>query len=126
MRLRPLVSTALVTTAVALTACGGDSDEDQIRSAVTDFTEAVQDKDAGKLCSSVVTERIPDGEKCEDQVSGDEFESIGKLEDIKVTDIKVKGDTATAQVAATVDGKESKDDGTFKKVDGDWKLALDE
>jgi len=126
MRLRPLVSTALVTTAVALTACGGDSDEDQIRSAVTDFTEAVKDKDAGKLCSSVVTERIPDGEKCEDQVSGDEFESIGKLEDIKVTDIKVKGDTATAQVAATVDGKESKDEGTFKKVDGDWKLALDE
>ncbi len=93
---------------------------------MTEFTEAVQEKDAGKLCDSVVTERIPEGEKCEDQVSGDEFESIGKLEDIKVSDIKIKGETATAKVAATVDGKESKDDGTFKKVDGDWKLALDE
>jgi protein-disulfide isomerase len=126
MRNRALLPTLLTAIALGVSACGGDSDEDQIRSAVTEFTEAVQDKDSAEFCDSVVTERIPEGKKCEDVVGGKEFEAIGKLEDIKVSEIKVKGDTATAKVAATVDGKEMKDDGSFKKVDGDWKLDLDE
>jgi ketosteroid isomerase-like protein len=120
----------LLLTAVALgvSACGGvgDSDEDQIRSVTDDFTEAVQDKDAGKLCDSVAIEKIPEGKKCEGELSDTFFKAVGKLEDVKVSEIKVKGDTATAKVAATVEGKEMKDDGSFKKVDGDWKLDLDE
>ena len=125
MRNRALLPTLLTAAALAVSACG-ESDEDQIRSAVTGFTEGVQDKDAGKLCDSVITERIPEGEKCEDQVSGEEFESVAKLEDIEVSDIKVDGDTATAKIVATVDGEKTEDDGTFKKIDGDWKLDLDE
>lgn len=128
MRNRALLPALLTAVALGVSACGGggDSDEDQIRSVADEFTEAVRDKDAGRFCDSVVTEQIPDGKKCEDEVSGQDFESIPKVEDVKVSEIKVKGDTATAKVAATVEGKEMKDDGSFKKVDGDWKLDLDE
>ena len=127
MRNRALLPTLLTAVALGVSACGGgDSDEDQIRSVTADFSEAVQDKDGGKFCDSVVTEEIPKGKKCEGELSDLFFKGIGKLEDVKVSEIKVKGDTATAKVAATVDGKEMKDDGSFKKVDGDWKLDLDE
>lgn len=126
MRLRPLVSTLLVTTAVTLTACGGESDEEQIEGVVASFADAVQEKDAGKLCDTVVTERIPEGKQCEDQVSAEEFGSIGDVESIEVTNIEIDGNKATADVTATVGGEEMKDDATFRKTDGDWKLNLDQ
>jgi ketosteroid isomerase-like protein len=126
MRLRPLVSAVLLTAAVALAACGGGSDEEQIEEVVASVSDAVREKDAGQLCDSVVTERIPEGEECADQISADDFGSIGDVESIEVTDIEVDGETATAQVSATVDGEETDDDATFAKSDGDWKLNLDE
>lgn len=126
MRLRPLVSTLLVTTAVALSACGGGSDEEQIEAVVADFADAVEEKDAAKLCDTVVTEQIPEGEDCEEQVSAEEFGSIGDVESIEVTDIEVDGNSATANVTATVGGEEMPDEASFTKSDGDWKLNLDE
>lgn len=126
MRLRPLAAAVLVTAAVALTACGGESDEEQIEEVVAEFADAVKEKDAAKLCATVVTEQIPEGEDCEEQVSAEEFGSIGDVESIEVSDIKVDGNSATANVTATVGGEEMEDEASFRKADGDWKLNLDE
>lgn len=117
MRLRPLVAVVLLTAAVALSACGGESDEEQIEGVVASFSDAVREQDAGKLCDAVITERIPEGEQCEDQcedqVSAEEFGSIGDVERIEVSEIEVDGETATATVTATVGGDEMDDDASF-------------
>jgi len=129
MRNRALLLALLSAIALAVSACGGDSDEDQIRSVVTEFAEAVQEKDGAKLCDSVVTGRIPGGRQCEGEVADaffEEVEQAGEVEGVRVNEIEVEGDTATARVLVTVNGEEMDDEGTFKKVDGDWKFALDE
>lgn len=113
MRLRPLVAVVLLTAAVALSACGGESDEEQIEGVVASFSDAVREQDAGKLCDAVITERIPEGEQCEDQVSAEEFGSIGDVERIEGSEIEVDGETATATVTATVGGDEMDDDASF-------------
>ena len=44
--------------------------------------------------------------------------------DAKLVDLKTEGDTATATVVQTSEGKEEKNSIEFKKVDGAWKIAL--
>lgn len=126
MRVRPLISALLVVTAVALAACGGESEEEQIEGVVASFAAAVEQKDPGKFCDTVVGERIPEGERCEDQVTDEQLGALGDIESIEVSDIEVDGDSATGQVTATVAGEEMTDEANFRKVGGDWKLSLDE
>jgi len=126
VRLRPQVSALLVATAVALAACGGESEEEQIEGVVASFAAAVEEQDPGKFCDTVVGQRISEGERCEDQVTDEQLGALGDIESIEVTDIEVDGDSATAQVTATVGGEEMTDEADFRKVDGDWKLSLDE
>lgn len=129
VRLTPLAS-ALTAATIALTACGGEtdqesdeeSDEEQVENAVVSFFDASKEEDAAKFCDVVIVEPIPEGEQCEDQISADDFEGSGDVENLEVTDIEVDGESATAQVAATVDGEEETQDLSFRKADGDWKI----
>lgn len=132
MRLSTKTAPALLACA-ALVACGS-SDEDQVKDAVESFAKAVEDKDADAFCDTVTSKQLGGGkdldkavERCKKEVDDKQFDSIGKVTDVKVTDVKVDGKTATAQVSATVKGKkEEPEKTTFRKIDGDWKIDLDE
>ncbi len=125
MRSTATALTALLCAAV-LAACGSESDEDQIRDVVQGFAEAANDKDVGALCGQVVSKAFKDEEQCEKQADRKgSIGDLGSVEDFEVSEIKVDGDTATAQIKATVGGKTDEGPGKFRKVDGEWKLDLD-
>lgn len=51
-----------------------------------------------------------------------DFEGSGDVENAEVSDIEIDGETATAVITAEVDGEEMKEEMSFRKRDGDWKL----
>ncbi len=125
MRSTPAALTALLCAAL-LAACGSSSDEDQIRDVVQEFAEAANDKDVGAICGQVVSEAFEDEKQCEKQADREgSIGDLGSVEDLEVSEIKVDGDTATAQIKATVGGETDEGPGKFRKVDGEWKLDLD-
>jgi hypothetical protein len=121
-RLLPLV---LIACCAALGACGS-SDEDKVKESLDSFAKAVGDKDEAAFCDTVTSEQIRKSDSCEKQVKASDLEAVGEINDIKAEDIKVNGDTATAKVSVTVQGQRSSDAASFRKIDGDWKIDLDE
>lgn len=126
MRALPLVCAILTATVLALAACGGESDEEQIERVVASFADAVEEKDVGKFCGAVITDEIPGGGKCEDGLSAEDIAATGDVESVMVSDIEIDGDTATADVTTKVDGEDMKEDLDFRKRDGDWKIDFGE
>ena len=123
--MRRCLPVALLACCAALAACGS-SDEDKIGESLDSFQQAVQDKDGKAFCEAVTSEQIRKSDDCEKQVKTSDLESIGEVKDIKAENIKVDGDKATAKVSVTVRGEPTSDDATFRKIDGDWKIDLDE
>lgn len=121
-RLLPLV---VIACCAALAACGS-SDEDKIGESLDSFQQAVQDKDEKAFCEAVTSEQIRKSDDCEKQVKAAQLEGIGEVKDIKAENVKVDGDKATAKVSVTVRGQRNSDDATFRKIDGDWKIDLDD
>jgi hypothetical protein len=123
--MRSLPALLLVACCAALAACG-PSDEDQVKESLDSFVQAVKDKDEGAFCDTVTSEQIRKSDDCQKQIKAADLESIGEIKDIKAEDIQVDGDKATAKVSVTVRGERTSDDATFRKVDGDWKIDLDD
>lgn len=123
--MRRCLPVALLACCAALAACGS-SDEDKIGESLDSFQQAVEDKDRKAFCETVTSEQIRKSDDCEKQVKASDLESIGEVKEIKAENIKVNGDKATAKVSVTVRGERATDDATFRKVDGDWKIDLDE
>lgn len=123
--MRRCLPVALLACCAALAACGS-SDEDKIGESLDSFQQAVEDKDRKAFCETVTSEQIRKSDDCEKQVKASDLESIGEVKEIKAENIKVDGDKATAKVSVTVRGERASDDATFRKVDGDWKIDLDE
>jgi ketosteroid isomerase-like protein len=123
MVLRAPTSILLAAVVLALVACGGKSDEEQIDSTVRSFFAAVQEKNVDKFCDAIV---FTAPGRCEDVITVDALRSDGALRDIEVTDIEVNGDTATAKVRATsADGAKMSEDAKFRNVDGTWKIEFE-
>lgn len=112
-----------------LVACGGsDSDEDKVTDAVTTALESNDEA----ICTESFTQDFVEevsGEKgeaavknCEDSFKEDNSETT----DIEVTNVKVDGDTATADASFTAgegdDASEEKASFELAKEDGDWKI----
>jgi|SRR5680860_112609 len=123
--MRKLLPLVLLTCCAALVACGS-SEEDKVKESLDSFQQAVQDKDKKAFCDAVTSAQIRKSDDCEKQVKTSDLESIGEVKDIKAENIKVDGDKATAKVSVTVRGEPTSDDATFRKIDGDWKIDLDE
>jgi hypothetical protein len=123
MRLTPSIAALLCCT--ALGACGS-SEEDKIGESLDSFQQAVQDKDEKAFCEAVTSKQIRKADDCAKQVKAADLKSIGEVKGIKAENIKVDGDKATAKVSVTVRGKRTSDDATFRKIDGDWKIDLDD
>jgi len=122
MRLLSLAAPVIAAT-VLFTACGGESDEEQIEGALTSFFEATEERDVAKFCDVVITDP-PEGQTCEDEVSPEDFTTTDDFEGIEVIDIEVDGDTAI--VTAKAKGDDVEEQVSFRKLDGEWKIDFEE
>jgi hypothetical protein len=106
----------LMTPAFALGACGGDSDEDQIKDVVQDVA-----KNSATICEHA-TQKVLDQvggseEKCKEQARAYPDDSTKGIDgDI---DVSIDGDKATAKFTDN-DGKAQ--NVSFVKEDGEWKV----
>lgn len=124
---------AILGAALLFAGCGGDdsggsSDEDQINEAVASFSTAIADDDFAAVCAMYSPETQQFFEETKD-VAGDcevliegtygglddqTVESLGEVETVEIN-----GDTANVELA-------NGDTMVLQKIDGEWKLTLDE
>jgi hypothetical protein len=124
---RALVLAVAAAIALPIAACGGQDDE--VEQAVDTYIDAVQDANAGQACDQLTKsaqesiERTlgESGQSCDEaymtflSIGGDQ---PGPLENARIKNVKVDGDSATANV--DVDGQNLALQLT--KEDGDWKI----
>lgn len=113
--LRRALIILLFAPALALAACGGDSDEDKI----VDVIQTVA-KDSSKICDNASDKLLAqlggDVEKCKEAARGYPDDSAESIE-ADAIDVKVDGDTATADFT---DNDGDKQHVTFVKDGDDW------
>ena len=103
----------LAASTMFLGACGGGSDEDQIRDIVNDGA-----KKPATICDHLAAEplkTIGGAEGCK------KLAEKQKPTDATVESVSVNGDKATAKVKS----KGKSGDTKFAKVDGEWKISLE-
>ena len=116
--------------ALALGACGGGSDEEDIEQTVRDFVEATDDQDAETFCGELVTQDFLEkstgatGDEAQDEYRRqlDAVQGLSlKLDRIRRT--KIDGDRATVTAVLTTRGSRAPQVLFLEKQDGDWKLS---
>ena len=123
---RPLL---LVLLACAVAGCGDDgpSDEEQIRSTLSEFQRATEERDYPALCDRILAPKLIEtveqiGLDCEDALAKG-FEDVQNPR-LSVGAITVDGDGATAQVRSSAAGQEpSEDTLELVRVDDGWRIA---
>jgi hypothetical protein len=126
-----LLATTAVVLVLSLGACGGGSDEDDVRSASEDFVSAFKDENWGEVCS-LMTKKS----KAQLEQAGEALDATGGCEDVwkkaakflppeakkqldnfEIDTVKVDGDKATV---TTTDAKGSRTQ--LLKEDGEWRV----
>jgi hypothetical protein len=121
----------------AVVACGGsESDAEQIEEVSKDLAAAVRDKDWPEACDLLSTKAkaqlevagaLLGGGDCPEIIDkavalGDGERSSPDPDRIRVAEIKIKNDRATARVTPSTDGDPLT---RYVKEDGDWKIDAD-
>ena len=126
-----LPATLAVVLVLSLGACGGGSDEDDVRSASEDFVSAFKDENWEEVCSLMTAKSRAQLEQAGEalQAKGGcpdvwekakEFlppETEKQLDNFEIDTVKVNGDTATV---TTSDAKGSPTQ--LIKEDGEWRI----
>lgn len=128
MRVRAL--TAIAVSALALAACGGQSDEEQVEQVVRDFAEATRESDGERFCGELVTQEYleqtvgatGDGARrqCVEQIdalSGTEIRLV------RIVRTKIDGDRATVTAVLEMQGREEERILRLEKEDGEFRLT---
>lgn len=115
MRSTPaLALTAACAAALLAGGCGEDAedDEEQIRSLVTEFTDAVEARDSGRICATMSPALFP-GVPCDETILV--FASPPNEAEGEVVDVEIDGDEAVADL----------DRGSIRveRVEDEWKVA---
>jgi ketosteroid isomerase-like protein len=127
---RAVVVVVVAVALFAICGCGigdGGSDEDDARDVVKSYAAAIADGDEAEVCDTLSEDSRKQFETA-DTTCQEAFKNFGgalsdeqkdKLKDID-PDVKVDGDTATAQV----DEQPLEGEVRLKKEDGDWKVTI--
>ena len=119
---------AALVAAAALAGCGsGPTDEEQVRTTLTEFTRATAAKDYQALCdrllaASLVADLKKIGLPCEVALE----QGLGDVKQPRliVGDVKVKGNTATAEVRTSAQGQApSADTVELERTEDGWRIA---
>ena len=115
--------------ALVLAGCGdqGPTDEEQVRTTLSDFSKATAAKDYQRLCDkilapSLIADLKKIGLPCEIALQ----QGLGDVRQPRliVGDVKVKGKTATAQVKSSAEGEPpSSDTIELEHTDAGWQIA---
>ncbi len=126
-----LPATMAVVLVLSLGACGGGSDEDDVRSASEDFVSAFKDQNWEEVCSLMTAKSRAQFEKAGEALDAkggcpdvwekaEEFlppETEKQLDDFEIDTVKVNGDKATV---TTTDAKGEPTQ--LLKEDGEWRI----
>jgi hypothetical protein len=118
---------ALLATGVVLAGCGGPTDDQQVRQAITAFGQATKAKDYKRMCTqllapALVTQVQSIGLPCEQALQ----RGLGSVRDpqLVVGKVTVNGTRATAQVRSSAAGEApSSDLVRLQKIRGTWRIA---
>jgi hypothetical protein len=122
--LRPVL---LVVLAVALSGCGGPSDEQQVAGTVSAFGRATAAKDYRTLCDRILSPKLIQqveqiGLPCEQALQ----KALGGVQDPRLTigKVTVDGEQATAEIRTSASGQApSRDVLRLQRVKGSWRVA---
>jgi ketosteroid isomerase-like protein len=116
--------------ALAVSACGGGDDKEDIEQTVRDFVSATNDRDADAFCGEIVTQEFLEqstgatGDEAEDECRR-QLEAIKGLE-VELVEIRrteIDGDAATVRAVIETQGAARPQTLRLEKEDGKWKLA---
>lgn len=129
-----LLATTLVALALALTACGGSSDEDDVRSAAENFASAFTDENWSEVCGLMTK-----GSKAQLEGAGEVLQVKGgcedvwkkvanrvpksakqQLENLEIDTVKVSGNKATVTTTSS-----KGEPAQLRKEDGEWKFDFE-
>ena len=130
-----LLATTAVVLVLALVACGGGSDEDDVRSASEDFVSAFKDENWEDVCSLMSEDSKAQLEEARDLLDAkggcaDVWEKAAEflppdarkqLEDFEIESVKVDGDTASVTTANTKGGPTR-----LVKEDREWRVDFEQ
>lgn len=128
---RLLALMAICALALFATGCGGD-DGDSAGDAEAEVTTLVEEsvafEDAATICEENFTDELLeenyDGKDREAWVEDCSDDEEGGLAEIEVSEVKIDGDTATAEVSARPDDEEETTEFTVELRDEDgWKIS---
>jgi hypothetical protein len=116
--------------ALALSACGGGDDREDIEQTVRDFVSATNDRDADTFCGEIVTQDFLEqstgatGDEAEDECKR-QLEAIKGLqvELVEISKTEVDGDSATVRAVIETQGDSRPQTLRLEQEDGKWKLA---
>ena len=117
----------LVAGGLALAGCGGSGDEDAIRDALTEYTEAITAGDGQTACARM-TEPLQEVLLNASPRASDCVEAVAQLDtgadnrgELSIDGVAVEGDTARASVAV---GGGAGTRHSLRRVDGDWRVDI--
>ncbi len=115
---------------LALSACGGGDDSEDVQQAVRDFVTATNERDGDRLCGELLSQDYMEkatgatGDEAEDACT-DQLDLIKglKLRLISVGAAKVDGDKAVVHATIVTGGQRMNRRFQLGKEDGSWKLV---
>lgn len=131
MRVRPTALAAALVLCLALAGCGGGGGDDteQVSDAVKAFVDAGNHHDAAAACALLAKQQLQavrklgGGGSCATVVGGLLTHSSGNIT-VKVDQVRVQGDRATADVTVRQgNGPPRSQSLLLLREDGEWKLA---
>jgi hypothetical protein len=124
------LASILLLTTVALSACGGGDDSDDVQQTVRDFVAATNAHDGDRLCGNLLSQEYLEkytgatGDRADDACK-QQLELITglRLKLVSIDSTKVDSDKATVRATIALSGERTPRVFRLVKQDGSWKLS---
>ena len=118
--------TLLLVCALTAAGCGGESEEEAVRSKLDQFASATAKKDYDAICDDVFSQKLVEEVKrtlpCEVALQNSDLGSA-KEPKLEISRIRVDGERATADVRSSASNqKPSQDTVQLIQEDGEWRI----